>query len=333
MGKKAKSKEDNHSEVQGPETVMHRTASLPGTIRASTSGLLQSSFRRPSPGSVTNSLASLNADACKVASASSSANPGEASSSSQASTVCGDDAILERSLAGESFRSERAISTQEGQVEFDEFMARSQGLEPDSESMGYDLPAMRELAARSLKDDEYDNPFPFQVEANSQSVINPEDETLIQNSDGAAVVALLSKPDFTIETEADDSDDLLALEYGSGRNEELLGNQRQDKSTDPLAPMNPLDLMPDFGTSWEPVHPSNYFHGDSFSDAKFDDIQPWANILNRYHDEVWGDMLPLVKEAREEVKAAKASPDGALQERPAIRRLGMLLKHLEYPMG
>ena len=57
------------------------------------------------------------------------------------------------------------------------------------------------------------------------------------------------------------------------------------------------------------------------------DLQPWIRILGSYHDEVWGDVLPLVQEVRREAEPTK---DGMwnLGDKPALRRLQMLLKHL-----
>lgn len=57
-------------------------------------------------------------------------------------------------------------------------------------------------------------------------------------------------------------------------------------------------------------------------------LEQWEGVLNRYADEVWGDLLPLVKEARDEVETIKED-HGASDERPvALRRLGMILGHL-----
>jgi len=334
MSNNANRKEVDQPRIRAPETAVQRTESLPGRIGASASGLLQTSFGRTSPGSVANSLTSLNADAdaSKGASASSSNSSGEASSSSQAFSARGGSAASRRALPEESFRSELGrpgISTQNSQVDFDEFVARSQGPGPRFEPIDDDISWSGQLTAHSYIQEEENGSQLTQEEASFQQAVAPSEEQLIRNSDGAAVVALLSDPGFTIETELNDSDAFMP----SDKREELLSDKRPNESADLFALTNPLDLMPDFDSSWESVHLAHYFNGETFSDASFSNIQPWADILDRYHDEVWGDMLPLVKEAREEVKAAKASPEGALQDRPAIRRLGMLLKHLDHPMG
>jgi hypothetical protein len=56
----------------------------------------------------------------------------------------------------------------------------------------------------------------------------------------------------------------------------------------------------------------------------------WGEVLTHYTDEVWGDLLPLVKEAREEFEAMKGTTMGQ-QPPKALRRLGLILSHLREP--
>lgn len=56
-------------------------------------------------------------------------------------------------------------------------------------------------------------------------------------------------------------------------------------------------------------------------------IWQWEAVLNRYQDEVWGGMLPLVQEAKQEIQEAKAEGTGDRQPK-ALRRLGMVLDHI-----
>lgn len=332
MSNNPKSKEIVHPWVNVADPAGQGTFTLTGRIGASASGLLQSSFGHSSSGSITDTLASLHAGAGKGGPASSPTNAGESSSPSQAFSPSGGDSASRHVSVEESFRSKQAspgISTQNGQVDFDEFTRRSEGLETDSSpSVGESSPS-RHGAAHFSMQEEFNRFHAAKDESISKTTIAPSEQQLMSNDDGAAVVALLSDPGFSVETEPDD---YVAFTASAGR-EQLLETQRTVKSADPRDLMNPLDLIPDFGGSWEPVHLSNRFPGHSFLESKYGDIQPWADILNRYHDEVWGDMLPLVRQAREEVKVAKASHEGSLQDRAAIRRLRMLLKHLDYPMG
>lgn len=56
-------------------------------------------------------------------------------------------------------------------------------------------------------------------------------------------------------------------------------------------------------------------------------MEMWEEVLNRYQDEVWGGMLPLVKKAKQELEEAKI--EGTEDRQPkALRRLGMVLSHI-----
>ena len=61
-------------------------------------------------------------------------------------------------------------------------------------------------------------------------------------------------------------------------------------------------------------------------------LKPWLDILDRYQDDVWGDVLPLVQEAREELQEAEDKTPGLSipGEGPAVQRLKMVLQHMSY---
>ncbi|KAI9819512.1 MAG: hypothetical protein M1827_006960 [Pycnora praestabilis] len=57
-------------------------------------------------------------------------------------------------------------------------------------------------------------------------------------------------------------------------------------------------------------------------------LSDWDEVLNRYTDEVWGDLFPIVRQARVEVDEVRnhgVVPEG----KTAIRRLGMILGHVK----
>ncbi|KAL2037675.1 hypothetical protein N7G274_009620 [Stereocaulon virgatum] len=310
--------------------------SFAGRLGASASGLLQTTFGNQTPGAVIGDLASLTADTTKGG-PSTPTSTGESSLSSQVASFREDIDAPDRSLARESFRSgqdKSGVSAGYGQAAFDEFAANPRTLQPDldltqkpSTSSGW--PSTQADATA----DHDTEPF-SEVERYAWKILTREEEHPINGNDGAAVVALLSDPTFNVDEEPSDSWPVVA----DSRDQDKLGSPRLElppyKPGDPLAPINPLDLIPDFNSCCDSMHTSNRiwnstsYEGQSFSDPIFGDTQPWVDILNRYHDEVWGDMLPLVQEAREEAKLAEVNPEGALQDRPALRRLGMLLKHL-----
>lgn len=49
----------------------------------------------------------------------------------------------------------------------------------------------------------------------------------------------------------------------------------------------------------------------------------WVGVQERYHDEVWGFLQPVLEEARAEIEE-KGGEDG-----PAVRRLKMILMHMK----
>lgn len=57
--------------------------------------------------------------------------------------------------------------------------------------------------------------------------------------------------------------------------------------------------------------------------------KPWLKFLTSYQDEVWGDHLPLIREARKELQDLRNGNREATKEgQPALRRLQMVLGHL-----
>ena len=315
-------------------------SSFAGRLGASASGLLQSSFSSQTPGAVIGDLASLTADIAKGG-PSTSTGTGESSSSSQVASFRKDQDAPGGSLARDCFRSGQekgGVNAGYGQAAFDEFAANPQRLQPNLGPTQKPSALSGSLPNQADAITGYDTEPFSEVERFAWKIRTRKEEHPINGNDGAAVVALLSDPKFNVDGEPTDSWPVVAV----SKDQDKLGSLRLElppyKPVDPLAPLNPLDLMPDFNPSWDSLHAFNRlwsstsYEGQSFSDPMFGDTQPWVDILNRYHDEVWGDMLPLVQEAREEAKLAEASPEGALQDRPALRRLGMLLKHLNQPV-
>ena len=172
--------------------------------------------------------------------------------------------------------------------------------------------------------------------------------------DGDAVVALLSDPNFAVE---DTPTDTFSISKGDNSAAYLFANTQfsnqdlqQFRSRLPApathgvpSPTNPLNLIPDFGsrringvggatsslaTITEHSDESYLYHGIQPQSTP-DYLEPWTEVLTRYQDDVWGDMLPLVQQAREEIKEAKSGVEGVLRDHPAVRRLGMILGHLE----
>ena len=334
MDPKSKDKAVDRAQDQATNPNIEGSTSLAERIGSSASGVLQNVFKNPAASAVAQALGSLDAGISKGG-ASSSASLGEASTSSQSVWTHETSLGLSRPMAAESFRTKEfrgGIYVCGGEDEFNRFFQPSQSRDLDTAiAQALDLPSFELVATPG---DHSPCPFCTMGELNrNRNAYVPDVELAPASNDGAAVVALLSDPTFNIDEAPANAWAVPKIDKGKAK----LGSQPVEQqlydSAEPLAPMNPLDLIPDFKTSWNPVaYASNIHYENLSSDPAFGDIQPWTDILNRYHDEVWGDMLPLVKEAREELKSADNSPEGTLHDRPALRRLGMLLKHLHQPI-
>ena len=143
--------------------------------------------------------------------------------------------------------------------------------------------------------------------------------------DGAEVVALLSVPGSCL--------DEILQDEGHRTQPERLDRHPQSYTAQPSEVVhinvvaNALQLVPSLGSNSAAFEMmiTSVPHLDEYS--RDFDLQPWLKFLDSYHDEVWGDKLPLVQEARKEAKSAK---DGLWisEDKPALRRLQMLLNHL-----
>jgi hypothetical protein len=178
-----------------------------------------------------------------------------------------------------------------------------------------------------------------------QVLYNTVDEQ--QQHDGDAVLSILSHPSAT-------TDELEALSM----EEEVLGWDLTDQQisrlrtlVDELFPPpdqhismsaeHPLNLIPDMvstpATS-EPVpfidttvEESRMYFGQDVPQnmARQMWMEQWEGVLTRYTDEVWGSLLPLVVEAREEIKAIKEDrPGSTIEQSKALRRLRLVLDHV-----
>lgn len=305
-------------------------ATLPQRIGESASGLLKETFNQASPRAATGTLASLNTDNVKAASSSSSTGTGESSwalRSSPQSTL----------IQGETFRSDGKgdISVRpHSQFVFDEFLAGLNVLEHESK-LARDEPALSV---------DQQSGCPLEIAEDNRSRVQERKTWKMQDenkdcagqyNDGAAVVALLSDPALTMDEEPGSTLNL-ENDRGKGRNYKRLQTEnRSAKSVDAIQLSNPLDLVPDFSARWNSSQASLAFQKDGYEgghllDPRQRDVQPWIDILDKYHDEVWSEMLPLVREAREEFKAANENLT-CHQDGPAIQRLKMVLQHLVNP--
>lgn len=142
-----------------------------------------------------------------------------------------------------------------------------------------------------------------------------------------------------MEQERQDGQDVLSILSGPILDEQFVPPEEEDENYDwglsqdqmielramtkDLFPMT--DENPHVGVSVE-----NLLNLIPLSD-EYDKQQwfdQWDGVLNRYADEVWGGLLPLVKEARKEIEDIRNSEEATKQPK-ALRRLNAILGHLQ----
>lgn len=148
-----------------------------------------------------------------------------------------------------------------------------------------------------------------------------------ESHDGEAVVALLMDANEHLPDSLED--DVLSPEERDSLRTALFG-QSPDSRRQSVDWNHVLNFIPDYLRGEEPTV-------ESYMDTGLSDpaeawrgwIAQWEDVLTRYHDEVWGDLGSLVKEARREVEQlGKIQPDEPPPETPALRRLRAILGHL-----
>ena len=175
---------------------------------------------------------------------------------------------------------------------------------------------------------------PSQSEANARTYTTVQDA---QADDGAGVLAILDafKPEEmdyfepqTIEQEVEDWN-LTKVQY------ELAKKVAQELHITPSVGNSAAMVPPAFQDAEKAEYLPDEYSFDSHSalgsilppsEAREAWIEQWDSVLNRYQDEVWGGMAPLVKEAKEEIKEIVEGSEG--RQPKALARLGLVLGHI-----
>lgn len=149
-------------------------------------------------------------------------------------------------------------------------------------------------------------------------------------ADGSAVADLLSQPgleDAMMPTKEELNDDM-SPETAASLRQALFGTESSVQSSlwDSV-----LNFKPKFVTNSDAYATDAQMHLGPVAKHDVASIwyQQWDQVLSNYNNEVWGDLAPLVSEAREEVKVLVA--DGKERQpgqADALGRLRMVLAHL-----
>ena len=349
MDQRAASKAQDHLK-EATEKATPATDCLPDRIGASARALFQSTVLRPSSRATLDTLTSISSVAEKGDSSSSyagSMSSTEASSSRPSST----SSRQPQSPFGvlkDNFRTDTQHSAITNTLDLDAFLADRTEPSIDRADEPTNTRGIHQLDANEYMGSEQQSPRPVPCQqivsdctidcdqgrtsskpgglSRSEWAGSPVWPSGAQeNFDGAEVVALLSDPSFCVDNVPLDCDS--SAEVRSLRQPRSLG--RPEEVLHPDVVDNDLRLIPKSRSTPAAFEKMAALmpHIDEYSQDI--DLRPWLDILSSYHDEVWGDMLPLVQEARRELKPTITAVQDSI-ERPALRRLQMLLGHLAH---
>ncbi|KAJ5781123.1 hypothetical protein N7457_006283 [Penicillium paradoxum] len=188
------------------------------------------------------------------------------------------------------------------------------------------------------------DPTQLQFETAWQREAPTQTQPSLDPTDGAAVIALLSDatfdPNFEDPTAVPDTElDIAAAPAPLSASErEALDSFRKglgmvEESATPR--LTHASLVPDIDTF---LSQEGYGAGTATGTAPTilrDDVlmrlagaSDWVGVQERYHDEVWGFLQPVLEAAREEIEG-KGEGIGENEDGPAVRRLKMILMHMK----
>lgn len=157
-------------------------------------------------------------------------------------------------------------------------------------------------------------------------------------SDGDAVVSLLSDQTFDPEfpPTADEPAELIETELLpmqlTAEEKQMIESFR--RLTPPTSSGNNTltsrSLVPDIGDFLDTLPSQSHSDVATLRDTVLTGLPgaaDWLSVEDRYQDEVWGYLRPTLEAAAKELESNKES--GSTEEGPAVRRLKMILRHMQ----
>jgi hypothetical protein len=175
------------------------------------------------------------------------------------------------------------------------------------------------------------------VSANRQQREPLDDEPHEELRDGEAVRQLLSDPNFVAMADVYDVDeplpasDLFPANF-SAEEQDAVEKIRADLPSAPVHRGVPLEsamnLLPNVDLlELDPIDEDNLQPAARRKRL----LDEWSSVLGSYTDDVWGDLLPTIREVREDIEEARR---GAVLNDKALARLRMVLNHMRgLPVG
>jgi hypothetical protein len=159
--------------------------------------------------------------------------------------------------------------------------------------------------------------------------------------DGLEVQQLLSDPYFVAMTDDMEPEQDQTIEEAADLfNEPLSSEEKQAAESlkadlppapihQPVAADNPRNLVANFEALLTDNHAIGndgivHFHSEEQQKQWYSE---WSGVLNQYTDEVWGDMLPIVREEQKHAEAIKEGKESI--DSKSVQRLNMILGHVE----
>jgi hypothetical protein len=339
-GKGRASNLDNSNELSIDDQSPHRSSSILERVSASATGLAHSAFAAPTSNELSDATtAALTSTGKGRQLGRSSGSLAEGSRSNQQTGL--------PTSQGQSLPSIRAGHREEhiidAESEFSSFLDGIDSFTPSSELYNQADPSVGQ--ALDIPLERANGGIDTHRGQAGQVLYNSVDEQ--QQHDGDAVLSLLSNPSVTtnelevlsVEDEALNWD-LTDQQISRLRTlvDELFPPPDEHISMSAEHPLNLIPHMDSTTTTSDPVpfidttleYSNMHFGQDVPRDAARQMwMEQWEGVLTRYTDEVWGNLLPLVVEARKEIKTIKEGHSGAtIEQSKALRRLRLVLNHV-----
>ncbi|CEL08406.1 hypothetical protein ASPCAL11556 [Aspergillus calidoustus] len=309
------------------------TESLASRIQKSASGLARNAFLSSAP----------TGDAAQLLSDGSKATPSSSSSSALAA------AAQYRETSGPASSSSRDQSGQGYSETFRSSVTTQPG--------GFELPGLSEKEFQSTYREDFTNVLndtskgkgkgkeTINASSTADHYLDPT-PTLLP-TDGDAVVSLLTDTNFDPEfpPSADEPTEFVETELQLSQltpdEIKMIESFRRQLPLELQAQQNPgsstqlssLSLVPAIGSFLETIPMSNATtsHATSLRDEVLTSLPgaaDWIAVEEKYHDEVWGYLQPTLEAAAKEIESRKES--ASTEDGPAVRRLKMILKHMQH---
>lgn len=350
---------------QNPQSTSRHDAppqSLASRVQSSAAGLARSAFQGAGSPDLAQTLAGATDGKAAGSSQLSSANAGASASYHASASARGSAAAQEQSgPVAESFRDgSTASSTQGGfalpEMTEDEFQRSYTGLEGASRERGVEegnrsyesLQAeMGNWKGKQRAQDPVQREYTTAWERVQPPQSSHEQQPQLQPTDGEAVVSLLSDASFDPNFDPTENPDLDLADFPPPLSaDEIKTLDSFRRQIGPSEPQNTqqqhlssMSLVPDIDTFLQQNDPSAFTQtGDtataniSLRDTVLTHLPgaaDWVGVQERYHDEVWGYLRPALEAAKEEMEEYSHGTEDGEEDGPAVRRLKMILKHMQ----